>query len=189
VKRFLALLGATGLAFGLALFPALPAGAAVTGGCSGSALLDGATIDAIVTTEAAGRVTIPREANVQYRGSVPLSEGGEELPYDGEVVLDLAPPFSWFAGGDPTVSSWSWGGSTTSTATEGSTSYDLDLPADLLGGVKATASGHHNQGPVQCVGSVDLEIEGSAVNAASLAAGALTVLSGAGLGFAALGRP
>lgn len=188
VKRLLALSGL--LALGWLLLGASPAGAVINGPCDAGANLDGEDVDAVVDVNTAGRVTIPREANVTYQGSISIPNPSEDMPYSGHVNLDVAPLLDIIPGlDDPTIASWSWGGDTDSTSTQGNTDYDLDLPAGLGGGIDFTATGSHTQAGVTCTGSLDGEIEGSVVNPASVASAVLTALGGAGLGFAALGKP
>lgn len=189
MRKFLV---ATGVV-GVALFAsAAPASAVINGPCSASADLLGddgsATSVDGATTE---RVTIPRSADVTYRGSITVPEPSDDMPYSGSVTLDVAAgldliPFL----DDPEISSWAWGGTTDQTRVDdGRTSYDLDLPADLGGGVKATATGSHTQAGATCTGSLDIAIGGSAANPASVGAGALTAAGAAGLAFSAMGKP
>lgn len=173
-----------------ALFAATPASAAINGPCTASADLlgdDGSATS--VDADTTARVTIPRAADVTYRGSITVPEADDML-YSGSVTLDVAAGLDLIPGlDDPEIASWSWGGDTDETRTEGTTDYDLDLPADLGGGVKATATGSHTQAGVTCTGSLDITVGGSAANPASIGAGALTAAGAAGLAFSAMGKP
>lgn len=187
MRTFLVVAGVVGVAL---FVSAAPAGAVINGPCSGSADLlgdDGSATS--VDGDTAERVTIPRSADVTYRGSIAISPE-DDMPISGSVTLEVAAgldriPFL----DDPEISSWSWDGTTDEVQTQGETSYDLDLPADLGGGVKGTASGSHTQAGVTCTGSLDVQIGGSAVNPASVGAAALTAGGAAGLALAALGKP
>lgn len=187
MRKFLVAAGIVGVA----LFAATPASAAIDGPCTASADLLGddgsaASVDADTTA----RVTIPRAADVSYRGSITVPEAGDDMPYSGSVTLDVAAGLDLIPGlDDPEIASWSWGGDTDETRTEGTTDYDLDLPADLGGGVKATATGSHTQAGVTCNGSLDITVGGSAANPASVGAGALAAAGAAGLAFSAMGKP
>lgn len=185
------LLAATGLALAIGILAfARPAGAVINGPCDASAQLDGEDLDVVVDADTTGRVTIPREANVTYQGSIAIPHPGDDMPYSGQVTLDVAPGLDLIPGlDDPTISSWSWGGDTDNIDTTGSESYDLDLPADLGGGVKGTASGSHTQAGVTCTGSIDVEIDGSVLNPFSVGSAVVTAAGAAGLGLAARGKP
>jgi hypothetical protein len=175
------------LAAGAWLVLAPPAAAEIEGPCEGQAVLTptdggGPTVDVDGATDA--RVTIPRSADVEYSGSIAIPNPTEDMPHSGEVVLVLPSILP-----DVTVASWSWSDTTDATETTGSTSYDIDLPAGVLGAVQGTAEGNHTQAGVSCTGSLEIEIDGSAVNAGSIGSAVGTVLAGAGMVLAARGRP
>lgn len=175
---------------GLALLLASgPAHAAIDGPCQASAELDGEDLDVSVDASTTGRVTIPRQADVNYRGEISIP-AEDNMSYSGSVTLNVAPGLDLIPGlDDPTIASWSWGGETDAVQTSGAESYDLDLPADIGGGVDATASGSHTQANVTCTGELDVTIAGSVVNPASVGTAVLTAAGAAGLGLAAVGKP
>ncbi len=187
MRKFLVAAGVVGVAL---FASAAPASAVIDGPCTGSADLlgdDGSATS--VDGDTAERVTIPRSADVSYRGSITVPEPSDEMPHSGSVTLDVAAgldliPFL----DDPEFSSWSWDGTTDQVQTQGETSYDLDLPADLGGGIKGTARGSHTQAGVTCTGSLDITVGGSAANPASAGAAALTAAGAAGLAVSALGK-
>lgn len=163
--------------------------ATIDGPCTASADLDGQDLDVSVDAGTAGRVTIPREADVIYRGEISIP-AEDDMSYSGAVTLEVAPGLDLIPGlDDPTIASWSWGGDTDNVQTTGAESYDLDLPADIGGGVKATASGSHSQANATCTGELDVKIAGSALNPASVGSAALAAAGAAGLGLAAVGKP
>jgi len=178
LRRLLCLVG---LVVGISLIVvAPPAGATLSPECEGSATLfnDGKSFE--INAKATGTQTIPRKADVVYRGSIDLPSG-KEYTHQGSAKLKVL--FT-----EIKLSTWEWQGDTSAVATDGTTSYDLDLPAGLLGGVKGTVTGGHTQGGITCKGNVDIQIDGSAVNAASVGAGALAAAGAAGLGMAARGK-
>ncbi len=187
MRKFLVAVGVVGVAL---FASAAPASAVINGPCTGSADLlgdDGSA--ASVDGDTAERVTIPRSADVNYRGSIAISPE-DDMPVSGSITLEVAAGLDLIPGlDDPTVGSWDWDGTTDQVQTQGQTSYDLDLPADLGGGVKGTASGSHTQAGVTCTGSLDVQIGGSAVNPASVGAAALAAGGATGLALAALGKP
>lgn len=155
-----------------------PAFATIDGPCTASATLEGDDFTTTVDADTTGRVKIPRAAEVSYEGTIDLPEG-EEYTHSGQAVLDV--PLA-------DVEFWGWSDETTNVGTDGNESYDLDLPAGLLGGVKGKASGFHTQGGITCTGSLDVEIDGSPVNAGSIASAVGTLAAGAGLLAAARGK-
>lgn len=168
-----------GLAGGTVLLVAAPVGAVLSPECDGSAEIQGDDLTVTVDGSTTERVTLPRKADViRYQGSIDLPPG-EEYTHGGGADLDS--PFG-------SLQSWSWGGETKKVATSGTTSYDLDLPAGILGGVKVHVSGSHTQGGITCTGSFDGTIGGSAVNPGSLGSAAVTAVAAAGLGLAAFGK-
>lgn len=173
------LAAAAGMALGVVLVLSSPSHATLSPQCDASATLRGDDFTTRVNAKTTSRVKIPRKADVNYNGSIRLP-AGEQYSYAGRVKLKLA---------IGNVEAWSWSGDTDKVQTAGTDSYDLDLPAGLLGGVKGKASGSHTQGGVTCVGSVNVEIEGSPVNAGSVASAAVTAAGAAGLVMAARGKP
>lgn len=178
------------MGFSLLLF-AGPAGASLSPECTASGVISGDDGTSVaVDAESTERYKIPRAADVDYEGSITVASPSDEMPYSGGISLDVAPGLDLIPGlDDPTIETWSWGGDTDKVSTADSTTYDLDLPAGLLGGLKATASGSHTQAGTTCSGSIDVEIAGSAVNAASLGSAAVSAAAAAGLGLAARGKP
>ena len=179
MRRSLTLLAAPAVLW--VLLSAAPASASLSPECDASATLVGEDFTTQVDPKASDRVKIPRAADVQYDGRIQLPEG-QQYTYSGAVKLKVA-----FMELD--LASWDWGGDTQSVSASGTTDYDLDLPAGLLGGVKAKASGSHTQGSITCTGSLDIAIDGNAVNAASAASAVVTAGGAAGLALAGLGRP
>lgn len=155
-----------------------PAGATIDGPCTASATLIGDDFTTTVDGDTADRVKIPRRADVQYQGAIDLPEG-QQYTHSGEATLDV--PFI-------DVEFWSWGDDTENVSSDGRESYDIDLPAGVLGGVKGKASGFHTQGGKTCTGALQVEIGGSVLNVGSGAAAVATAAAGAGLLAAARGK-
>lgn len=178
LRRLLCLIG---LVVGIGLVAgATPAGASLSDACEGTATLSDEGETFSVNAKFPGTQKIPRKAAVAYQGSIDLSPG-QEYTYSGAAKLKV-----FFT--EIKLSTWEWSGDTEKVATDGTTSYDLDLPAGLLGGVKGTVTGSHTQGGITCTGNVPIQIGGSAVNAASIGTGALAAAGAAGLGMAARGK-
>ena len=172
---------AGGFSLSFAVLGAGPAGASLSPECDASAVLTGDDSTVNVDPKTTDRVKIPRKADVNYQGSIALP-AGSQYTHSGEVVLEVA--FMEIG-----LESWEWSGDTDKVSSVGTTDYDLDLPAGLLGGIKAKATGSHTQGGITCTGSLQIVIEGNALNAASGASAAITAAGAGGLALAALGKP
>lgn len=185
------LLACSGMAIGVSLvFGGGIAGATLSPQCQASGTITGDDISVTVDAASGERFTIPRAGSVDYEGSIDVASPSEDMPYSGSIQLEVAGGLDLIPGlDDPEIGSWSWSGETDETSTAGTETYDLDLPLDLLGGIKATATGDHTQAGTTCSGNVKVKIGGSAVNAGSLGSAALTVAGGAGLAMAARGKP
>lgn len=146
---------AGGLGAACALLPATPAAADLVdppGACVASAAWSGGPTIVSQTGDPDDVTVIPRQATVDWSGTVVGPTAGTARPVDGAVELDLPPLFGGIPIGD-------WGGSSTDVKKTGTYSYDL--PSLVPAGVIFTVVGWHDEnGKEHCDGSADLKIAG-----------------------------
>ena len=161
---------------------ASPAGAVLTGGCSGQGTFAKGTAAsgkgpfAAESIPSSQVITVPLKDDVTWSGSVPVAAGQRNI--SGFVAVKLPWPFG-------SVDIDTWGGPSSKVANNGQKHYKLPslLPRDTVFQVYGA---HHDAG-VDCAGFVLLKIEGSAFDT-PLTAIFLAVTVGFGLLLLALGR-
>jgi hypothetical protein len=124
-------------------------------------------------------IAIPQQDTVAWTGQVGDGTGSERREIGGEIRVQL--PIGSVVVDD-------WGGESERYANEGEHTYEL--PSAVIG-IEMTLSGTHSEGGSEvCSGSVGMVVEGGLFDN-PLAAGAVggLVVSGAGLAFAAKGKP
>lgn len=175
MRRFYRAIGAAGAVAVVTLLGAAPAGASLEGPCEASAtFVDGGfTVDPKTTD----KVTIPRADDVEWSGSVTVTE---ERHVDGSVTVKFPPPI-----GDVTVGDWESEGEKAAN----SGTYTYDLP-EVLAGFDIPVSGVHHDKGFTCTGSLVVRIDGGGLSSpATLASLGFTVVSGLGLFLAIRARP
>ena len=143
--------------FAVAIFPfAAPAGAEVSGPCTGSAtfqkgLEEGGPLTVTSDSVTDDVITVPRADTVAWTGSVtPTQEGEREI--SGYVALALPWPLG-------TVNLGEWDGPSSTTTSSGTETYDI--PSLVPAGMVFHVTGEHSEPGVTCTGDVQLKIEGS----------------------------
>lgn len=146
-----------------------PAGAVVSGPCTGSAVFStGATITAEQPLDPA--TVIPDEDSVLYQGSINISPPDEPIPFEGGINAEIA-GFGSF----PVAN---WGGETEEVSDSGT--YIYEVPSWVPRGTgDILLSANHAQGGAECSGQVKVTLEGDPGTMAIVAATG-TVLFGAG---------
>lgn len=175
MQRLCRAIGAAGIVTGLSLLGAAPAGASLEGPCKASARFTdgGFTVDPKTTDE----VTIPRADDVEWTGSVAVTE---KRHVDGSVTVKFPPPI-----GDVTVGDWESEGEKAAS----SGTYHYDLP-EVLAGFDIPVSGVHHDKGFTCTGSLVVRIDGGGIsNPATLASLGFTVVSALGVLLAIRARP
>jgi len=174
VPTLLRLLLGGALTFGALGAVALPASAAVSGPCTGSATFtpgpDGTASVAITHRNAGDRTfVIARRSSVAWQAAVPGPPG----TYAGSVAVDLPAPFGSLA-----VKEWSG----TSSDPEDEGTQRFDVPGIVPGGTTLTLDVAHRDANGTCAGSATLQIEGNALGSpATWVSLVITVVTGAGL--------
>jgi hypothetical protein len=153
----------------LALVPVLTATAAhaeLTGPCTGTGRINAVTINPKIQDSA----VIPRAGEVHWRGTVAGAAGQGKRPIEGEVAVKLPWPMK------QVVINNSW--APRPSAKYGNVGvYTYNLPAVLVG-PKITVFGHHTERGKSCVGTIDVQLEGSKwKNPALIASLLFTVLA------------
>jgi hypothetical protein len=126
-------------------------------------------------------ITIPRADTVAWAGGVGAADApaGEERAISGEIRLELPV-------GSVVIDDWD--GDSENYSNSGD--YEYDLPTALVGIEMRLSGVHREEGAEVCTGSVGLVVDGSVTsNPVAIGAAVLLVLSGAGLGLAARGKP
>jgi hypothetical protein len=164
---------------------ARPAGADVVsppGACVGTGTWQDAGFTETSTDHVPSDViTIPRSDTVAWAGGVGAVDApaGEERSISGEIRLELPV-------GSVVIDDWDGDSENYSNAGD----YKYDLPSALVGIEMRLSGVHREEGAEVCTGSVGLVVDGSVTsNPAAIGAAVLLVLSGAGLGLAAKGKP
>ena len=147
-----------------------PAGAVVTGPCSGSVeFSNGVTIRAEQPLDPAS--VIPAQDSAIYQGLIDIPVPDEPIPFEGGLSAEVA--------GLGTIPVVGWGGETVEVSASGT--YIYEVPSWVpkgTGDILLTAS--HQQGGAECTGQVKVTIEGDP-GAAGIIAATGTVLFGAGV--------
>lgn len=168
---------AIGGGFLAALAWAGPAGAELTGPCTGRGTFasDGRVVDAAT----ADKVVVPPEDTVAYVGTISGASG--ERSHSGHIDLELPPPL-------PAIEIESWGtDSTTETSDAGNQTYDL--PSFVPRGVELELTGEHVDTAGTCTGSVRVEIDGGPLDSPAAPIAAVAGTLGAAAGLAVAARP
>ncbi len=149
-------------------------------GCAGSATIDGTGSDAgkTVTINATdSKATLLREGEAHWQGSITTTTHN----HSGEVYIDLG----WF---DVTAGSW---GPSKNASNQNSKSGVTKLPSALkwVPPGDYRIAGHHKGDEGECVGSIEIRLNGSIVgNPVGIAAIIGTILTAGGVGYAAFAR-
>jgi hypothetical protein len=151
--------------------------ARLTGPCQVSATIagTGTTID---PSQSGGVYTVPLSGSASYAGSIAVP--AEERPAGGRVWV-VTPP------GIPSFTLKSWDDPEALTVSD-SGEVTWDLPGALPRGIKFTVEGVHNDSAT-CTGAITVKVEGGITDSpVGLASVALTLITAAVLGFAAIPR-
>jgi hypothetical protein len=147
-----------------------PAGAVVSGPCSGSAeFSNGAKITAEQPLDPA--TVIPAKDSAFYQGSIDIPPPDDPIPFEGGLSAEVAG-----IGSVPVVN---WGGETVEVSASGT--YIYEVPSWVpqgTGDILLTAS--HQQGGAECFGQVKVTLEGDP-GAAAIIAATGTAISFAGV--------
>jgi hypothetical protein len=183
VRRAAAATVAIGVAVGALVSLAAPAGAVISGGCTGEGTLakgtkaSGKGPFAAESIPASKVITIPLKDSVTWSGSVPVPATKRNI--SGFVAVKLPWPISGF-------DIDTWGGPSSRVANNGVKDYEL--PSVLPRGTVFQVYGaHHDANGKDCAGFVLLKIEGGAFDS-PLTAIALAITVGLALMFYAVGR-
>jgi hypothetical protein len=174
--RLIRILVAAAIILGVPVLFASSASGTISGPCTASGTINGATYNATQTF-----VVIPRKGDVHWKGAINTGSGTRDV--EGKVYLKLPPPF-----GKIVVANGDWNGP--SSRKENSGKYHYDLPSILVG-PKFTLYGHHaERGSVVCTASIDVRLAGSRLkNPALLASFVLTVLALVNMAFVVRAKP
>ena len=157
VRRAVAAGVASGIAVGALVTLAAPAGAVLSGGCTGEGTFavgskaDGKGPFAAQSIPSSKVITVPLKDSVTWSGSVPVPASQRTI--SGFVSVKLPWPFSGF-----TVDSW--GGPSSKVQNNGVKDYKLPslIPRDTEFKVYGA---HHDANGVNCAGFVLVKVEGS----------------------------